>query len=207
MKLNVYNPDFSSGISVVCRNVWIAIFSNFLYALVILCNCGCHLHTVMPDNTEILSLKSSHNTLITLSSCKESCVYRGANKSLSRPGRKQATATSHSKKKKKFRTSSVQTDLRGSSDLRVGPKMATLQLFFQSGRAKDLSAPLCCSVILILRLYVVSPRICKFTECHHMGTDIVYLSEIVLFISSRYRKLIFILVHWICTVYRIFLRA
>ena len=36
----------------------------------------------------------------------------------------------------------VQPDLRGRNDLRVGRKMATFQLFFQSGRAKDLSAPL-----------------------------------------------------------------
>jgi hypothetical protein len=37
---------------------------------------------------------------------------------------------------------SVQPGLRDSSDLRVGRKMATSQLFFQSGRAKDLSATL-----------------------------------------------------------------
>jgi len=36
---------------------------------------------------------------------------------------------------------SVQPDLRGSNDLRVGRKMATFQLFFQSVRAKELSAP------------------------------------------------------------------
>ena len=38
---------------------------------------------------------------------------------------------------------SVQPGLRGSNDLRVGRKMATFQLIFQSGRAKDFSAPLC----------------------------------------------------------------
>jgi len=37
---------------------------------------------------------------------------------------------------------SVQRVLRGSNDLRVGRKVATFELFFQSGRAKDLSAPL-----------------------------------------------------------------
>ena len=37
---------------------------------------------------------------------------------------------------------SVQPGLRGRNDLRVGRKMATIQLFFQSSRAKDLSAPL-----------------------------------------------------------------
>jgi len=37
---------------------------------------------------------------------------------------------------------SVEPSLRGSNDLRVGRKMATFQLFFQTGRAKDLSAPL-----------------------------------------------------------------
>ena len=36
----------------------------------------------------------------------------------------------------------VQPGLCSSNDLRVGRKMATFQLFFQSGRAKDLSAPL-----------------------------------------------------------------
>ena len=45
-------------------------------------------------------------------------------------------------KKKKIRRLSVQPGLRGSNDLRVGRKMATFQLFFQSDRAKDLSAPL-----------------------------------------------------------------
>ena len=45
-------------------------------------------------------------------------------------------------KKKKFRRFSIQPGLRGSNDLRVGRKMTTFQLFFQSGRAKDLSAPL-----------------------------------------------------------------
>jgi hypothetical protein len=35
---------------------------------------------------------------------------------------------------------SVQPGLRGSNDLRVGRKMATFQLFLQSGLAKDLSA-------------------------------------------------------------------
>jgi len=37
---------------------------------------------------------------------------------------------------------SVQQGLHDSNDLHVGRKMATFQLFFQSGRAKDLSAPL-----------------------------------------------------------------
>ena len=81
-------------------------------------------------------------------------VRGGAVKSLARPGRKQATATklgiysTHSPRssihflvhcsnfykplKKKFRRLSVQPGLRGSNDLRVGRKMATFQLFFQS---------------------------------------------------------------------------
>jgi len=41
---------------------------------------------------------------------------------------------------------SVQPGLRGSNDLHVGRKMATFQLFFQSGLTKDLSAPLCISM-------------------------------------------------------------
>jgi len=43
---------------------------------------------------------------------------------------------------KQFRKLSVQPVLRGSNDLRVGRKIATFQLFFFSGRAKNLSAPL-----------------------------------------------------------------
>ena len=43
---------------------------------------------------------------------------------------------------KQLRNLSVQPGLRSSNDLRVGRKMATFQLFFQAGRAKDLSAPL-----------------------------------------------------------------
>ena len=71
--------------------------------------------------------------------------YRGADKSLTRPGRRQATVTKLlllQATQKKFRRLSIQPGLRGSIDLRVGRKMAAFQLFFRSGRAKDLSAPL-----------------------------------------------------------------
>ena len=44
--------------------------------------------------------------------------------------------------KKKFRMFSVQPGLRGSNDPGVGRKIATFQLFFQLGRAKNLSASL-----------------------------------------------------------------
>jgi hypothetical protein len=43
---------------------------------------------------------------------------------------------------KTFRSLSVQPGLCGSNDLHIRQKMATFQLFFQLGRAKDLSAPL-----------------------------------------------------------------
>ena len=80
-------------------------------------------------------------------------IWGGAGKSLVQPARKQATVTklriystysprssihflaycsnfcNHSKK---FRTLSVQPGLRGGNDLRMGQKMATFQLFFQS---------------------------------------------------------------------------
>jgi len=71
-------------------------------------------------------------------------IYWGADKSLVWLGRKQATATKLLQATQKhFGRLSVQPGLRGSNDLRVGRKMATFQLFlFQSGRAKDLSAPL-----------------------------------------------------------------
>ena len=45
-------------------------------------------------------------------------------------------------KKKKIINLSVQPDLRGSIDFRVGRKVATFNLFSQSSRAKDLPAPL-----------------------------------------------------------------
>jgi hypothetical protein len=69
-------------------------------------------------------------------------MYRGADKSLARPGRKQAKANFLQATQKQFRRLSVQPGLRVSNDLLVGRKMATFQLFFQSGRARDLSAPL-----------------------------------------------------------------
>jgi len=71
--------------------------------------------------------------------------YRGADKSLARPGRKQAAATKLwflQATQKQFRMLSVQPGLRGSNDLLVGRKMSNFQLLIQSGRAKDLSAPL-----------------------------------------------------------------
>jgi len=78
-------------------------------------------------------------------------VRGGADKSLARPGRKQATATKlgiystysprssihflarcpkFASHPKKFRSLSFQLGLRGSNDLRAGRKMATFQLFF-----------------------------------------------------------------------------
>ena len=72
-------------------------------------------------------------------------IYLSADKSLAPPGRKKATATKLwllQATQKKFRMLSVRPGLRGSNDLRVGRKMATFQLFSQSGRAKDVPAPL-----------------------------------------------------------------
>jgi len=61
---------------------------------------------------------------------------RGADKSLARTGRKQATATILwllEATPKNFRKLSVEPGLRGSSDLLVERKMATFQLFFSFG--------------------------------------------------------------------------
>ena len=72
-------------------------------------------------------------------------MYRGADKSLARLGRKQVTATKLQllqATQKQFRRLSAQPGLRGSNDLHAGRKMSIFQLFFQSERAKDLSAPL-----------------------------------------------------------------
>jgi len=76
------------------------------------------------------------------------------------------TFASHSKK---FRNLSVQPGPRGSNDLRVGRKMATSQLFFQLGQAKDLSAP----------LYMIShvPLVTALSQDHlpiHSVSDYVF---------------------------------
>ena len=71
-------------------------------------------------------------------------TYRGAEKCLARPGNKQITETKLQllqATQEQFRRLSLQPGLRGSNDLRVGRKVATFQLFLESGRAKDLSAP------------------------------------------------------------------
>jgi len=71
---------------------------------------------------------------------QNSYKYRGGDKSLARPGRKQATAAKIyllQATEKQFRRLSVQQGIRGSNDICVGRKTATFQLFFQSGRAKD----------------------------------------------------------------------
>ena len=73
-------------------------------------------------------------------------MYQGPDESLARPGMKQATVTELFNFCKPFKNNSegfpVQPGLRGSNDLCIRWKMATFQLFFQSGRAKDLSVPL-----------------------------------------------------------------
>ena len=73
-------------------------------------------------------------------------IYRVADKSLARPGRKKLQRPNSNfcklLKKKKIRKLSVQPGLHGSNHLHVGRKLATFELFFQLGRAKDLSAPL-----------------------------------------------------------------
>ena len=73
-------------------------------------------------------------SIFLLQGCKNPGRYRGADKSLARPGRNQATATklpfaSHSKKKnQKFVRPSRSP--RQENDLRVRGKMATIQFFF-----------------------------------------------------------------------------
>ena len=96
----------------------------------------------------------SNNSAVHCTNSVSYCVRGGADKSLVRPGMKQTIATelgiysTYSPQssvhfldrcfnfckslKKKIRKLSVQPGLRGSSDLRVGRKMATFQLFFQS---------------------------------------------------------------------------
>jgi len=62
-------------------------------------------------------------------------LYRGADKSLDRPGRKQATATKLQllqATQKQFGRLSVQPGLHGSDDLRVGRKWRPFNCFFFS---------------------------------------------------------------------------
>ena len=73
---------------------------------------------------------------------KSKFIYWGADKSLSQPGRKHTATKLLQATQKQFRRLFVQPGLRGSNDLGVGRKMATFQMFFQSGQAKDLSARL-----------------------------------------------------------------
>ena len=86
-------------------------------------------------------------------------LYRGADKSLARPERKQATATKLcfcKPLKKQFRMLFVRPGLHGSNDLRLGRKRATFQYFFQSGRAKDLSA-----LLYVQNMRAVDDYVCK----------------------------------------------
>ena len=53
-----------------------------------------------------------------------------------------------------------------SNDLRVGRKMATFQLFFQSGRAKDLSAPLYLPVYMASHFSRFESLILCMLECY-----------------------------------------
>ena len=82
----------------------------------------------------------------------------------------------------------VQPGHRGSNELRVGRKMATFQLFFQSGRAKDLSAPPVFSLFLNLNkmiLKVYWSPLAKYLYIQMSTTDIIlFISHIVLFSSS-----------------------
>ena len=84
--------------------------------------------------------------LLNIQDLVSSFIYRRVDKSLARPGRKKSysdqTLTFARHSKKKIESLSVQPGLCGSKNLRVGRKMATFQFFFQSGRAKELSAPL-----------------------------------------------------------------
>ena len=96
-------------------------------------------------------------------------LHRGADKSVARPGRKQTTATKlyilQATKKK------IQNVVRPTRSPRQQwpprrTKMATFQLFLQSGWAKDLSAPLYREIIAVCS--EILKKICKCTayeEC------------------------------------------
>ena len=99
---------------------------------------------------------------------------------------------------KKFRSLSVQPGLRGSSDLRVGRKMATLQLFFQSGRAKELSVSLykivghCATFSLHVHIaFLLFFWLCHLNSLQKSGIRFVWTSrnKINQIISSVFIKL------------------
>ena len=127
------HPEYS-----LCLRNWSPLFSAF---------CGVTSEVLLQDFDRVYRSSFCLRLL--------SLLYkRGADKSLAWPGRKQATATklgiysTYSTRssihflarfpnfckalKKKFRRLSVEPGLRGSNDLRVGRKMAPLQLFFHS---------------------------------------------------------------------------
>ena len=95
-------------------------------------------------------------------------LYPSADRPLARPRRKQATVTKLlllQATQKKFVRLSVQPGLHSSSDLCVGWKLATFQLFFQSVRAKDLSAPLYCQMAGLTDTHSDSIKLCYKFVC------------------------------------------
>ena len=139
---------------------WAVSWLDFFTCLVILKFSKPAVHVFYMGNTKLLFDGKSKKTHTELIACTNSIVIwsllrGGANMSLARTGRKQATATklgiyskysprssipflAHSSnfykplKKKKFWNLSVQPGLRGSNDFLVGRKMSNFQLFFQS---------------------------------------------------------------------------
>ena len=99
-------------------------------------------------------------------------MYRGADKSLAGPGKKQATATKLlllQATQKKFRRLSAQPDFRGSNDLHVGRKIATFQWFFSHVGLRTYQHP--CKNELYLRPSFINNKICFFQFCvsvHHI---------------------------------------
>jgi len=76
---------------------------------------------------------------------------------------------------KKSRMLSFQPGLRDSNNVRVGRKMATFQLFFQSDRAKDLSAPLYSIRVthsLLLHTCRWHPQLTSFTRSKHRNSSV-----------------------------------
>ena len=72
---------------------------------------------------------------------------------------------------------SVQPGLRGNKDLRVGRNTATFQLFFQSGRAKDLSAPLYASSLPYFNIILsLTSRSLRDTLCPSLPAKLPYNS-------------------------------
>jgi hypothetical protein len=102
-------------------------------------------------------------------------IYRGADKSLARPGRKEATATKllllQATQKKNSEVCPSNQVSAAAMTSASDEKWRLFNCFFQSGRAKDLSSPLYLLFVIFIRLSVLLART---TDSHLKCTNSKY---------------------------------